>query len=98
MKHPRCRSVAVFPAEAADTPFDPHKGNSEQEEGNEVRNHKCAAAVIGALDGEAQEITEADRVSGHRENESKFRAPLFARVVLVFCRMFRMLSHRIIIS
>jgi hypothetical protein len=50
-------------AETTDGPLNPHKGQPEEEEGDEIRNHKSAAAVTSGLNGETQEITEADGAS-----------------------------------
>src|SRR3989338_10048382 len=78
MKHSRSGPVAVFAAEPADPPLDPHQRNAEQQKSNEVRDHEGAAAVLSALNREPEEITETDGVARHRKDQTNTSCPLLA--------------------
>jgi hypothetical protein len=70
--------VAVGPAHAADRPFDPHHGNAQEQEGDEIGDHEGPAAVGRGLDRETKEVAQADGVAGHGQDEADARAPLLA--------------------
>ncbi len=70
--------MAVGAAVAADAPLDPHHRDPQQQERDEVGDHEGAAAVLGGLHREAQEVAEADRVAGHRQDQSDARSPALA--------------------
>lgn len=66
------------PSVPADTPLDPHQGNTEDEERHEVRDHEGATAVLGGLHREAQEIAQSDGIPGHRQDQTDPGAPTLA--------------------
>jgi len=68
MKHTRGGAVAEAAAEAADSPFNPHQGQTDQKQRYEIGNHKRAAAVTCGLDWKPEKIAEADCASGDRQN------------------------------
>jgi hypothetical protein len=82
VEHARGGRVAEAPAEAPHGPLDPHEGQAQQEQGDEVRDHERAAAVLRRLDGEPQEVAQADGASGHGQDDADAAAPAFARHAL----------------
>ena len=66
---------------AADGPFHPAQGDTQQQEGGEVGNHEGAAAVLGCQAGEAQEITEPDGAAGHSQYYAQVGVPVFCFLV-----------------
>ncbi len=70
IEHPRGRVVSEPSAVAADGPLHPQERDADQDERDEVRKQEGAAAVLRGLRGKAEEIAEADGVSGHRQDET----------------------------
>ena len=64
----RC-SVADSAAVPAKPPLHPHERYAEYDKTDKIGDHKSAAAVLGGLHGESQEITETDGVSAHGEDQ-----------------------------
>ena len=80
VEHAGDRGVAVPAAEPADRPLDPHERDPEQQEGDEVRDHEGAAAVLRGLHREAKEVAESDGVPGHGQDQPDPGRPTFLRM------------------
>ena len=67
--------MAELAAVTADRPLDPEQRDAHQDERDEIRDEEGAAAVLGGLSGEAEEVAETDGVARHRQHEPDARAP-----------------------
>ncbi len=65
LEYPRRSTVAPRASVASHGPLDPHKGDPQEEQRKQVRDHECATAVRRGLHREAQEIAEPHGVPSH---------------------------------
>ena len=70
VEHPGRRVMSETAAVAADRPLDPEQRHAHEGEARQIRDEEGAAAVLGGLGGEPEEVTEADRVACGGENET----------------------------
>ena len=63
---------------APDRHFTDHDGHAEEEDAEQVDDHKCAAAVHSGDVGELPDISETDRGTDGRHDESEVTAPSFS--------------------
>lgn len=68
---------ALLAGVAAEGPFCPADGDTEDEEGEEVSDHEGAAAVLGGEAWEAEEVAEAHGAAGDCEDDTHAGGPAF---------------------
>ena len=74
--HDRRRGVEALAATvAAHRPFGPSDRDAEEDQRREVGDHERAAAVVGRLPREAQEVAESDRGARDSEDHPEAAAP-----------------------
>ena len=62
--------MSVLAAKPPHRPFDPHQGETEHNECDDVGNQKGTTAILGRLSRKPQKISQADSISGHCQNQS----------------------------
>jgi hypothetical protein len=72
------RAVPEPAAKTPRGPLYPHQRHAQKEQGNEIGYHESPAAVIGGLDREPEEITQADRAAGDGHYYAELCCPRFA--------------------
>ena len=60
---------------ATHRPFKPGDGNSQQKQGDKIRNHEGAAFVFRGKARESQEVAEPDGASHNGKDDSKHGSP-----------------------
>ncbi len=69
--------IAFLAGVAAEGPFCPADGDTEDEEGEEIGDHEGAAAVLGGEAWEAEEVAEAHGAAGDCEDDTHAGGPAF---------------------